>query len=486
MQSAEISEKLLKAVWLDSRTREHPRTTTDGRPVSILDPGSPNEDGGPDFRNARIRIGGTLYHGDVELHCDATSWYGHGHERDGHYNSTILHVVLAADPAALPARTRSGRTIPLLVINPREALDPHEPFLHPAPSLLPCRNRHHVVADAIKFEWLERLARQRLELKVRMFEERLKELIEEGRRGINEPRQSYPGNPDDIPVPVEEYSWADFANRGVWDQLLYEGVLEALGYSKNRAPFLALAQAVRLSFLRRFDLRDSVTILALLFGTAGLLPSSRTVANLESRLYLRGLRRRWKELRSLYTGPLLQPGDWLFFRLRPSNFPTARLASACFLIPGLFGEESFRRILTAIKEGRTSQKEILALLHSCLCAEPDRYWKHHYYFGPATPHALSGIGSSRRNDVIANVIIPIVLLYARVFHDHGIRDRAIDLLSHLRPLQRNAITGTIERELFVGARLSSALRQQGAIRLFRNYCTQGKCTECEIGRKAGM
>ena len=88
--------------------------------------------------------------------------------------------------------------------------------------------------------------------------------------------------------------------------------------------------------------------------------------------------------------------------------------------------------------------------------------------------------------MIANVTIPIVLLYARVFHDHGIRDRAIDLLSHLRPLQRNAITGTIERELFGGARLPSAMRQQGAIRLFQSYCTQGKCADCEIGRKAGM
>jgi hypothetical protein len=485
MHSSGISEKILKEVWLDSRTHGSSLATTDGRSVAVLDPGVPNEDGGPDFRNARIRIGGTLYSGDVELHCDARSWYSHGHANDGHYNSTILHVVFTAEPSALPARTRSGRTVPLLVIRPDNSVVPDRLSRKVSPFALPCRRVHSAVPDSVKFDWLETLARQRLELKVRRFERRLRELIEEGRRGINEPGRFYPGNPDDIPVPTAEFSWADFSNRDVWDQLLYEGIMEALGYSKNRWPFLTLAQSMKLSFLRRSDLSDSGAVMALLFGAAGLLPSTRTIANPESRLYLRGLRRRWRDLRPSYVGPLLQSGDWLFFRLRPSNFPTARLASACFLLPRLFGGDAFREVIATIKEG-TSHRETLAKLHSCLRPENDAYWRHHYYFGPPTPRPVAGIGVSRRNDMIANVVIPIVLLYARVFHDYRIRDNAINLVSHLPPLQRNAITGAVERELFDGTRLTSALRQQGAIRLFSSYCTQGKCAECEIGKRIGM
>jgi hypothetical protein len=323
-------------------------------------------------------------------------------------------------------------------------------------------------------------------LKVRRFEERLRELIEEARRGIHEPGRSYPGNPDDIPVPEGELVWADYANRDAWDQLLYEGIMEVLGYSKNRAPFLSLAQAMRLSFLRRFDLSNHGTIMALLFGAAGLLPSSRTIANTESRRYLRGLRRCWKDLRPSYTGPLLQPGDWLFFRLRPANFPTARLASASFLLPHFFAQDSFRRVVTALKEATVDQKETLTLLHSRLKVAPDPYWRHHYYFGPSTLRPIIGIGLSRRSDMIVNVVIPVILLYARVFHEPRLRDHTIRLLSRLRPLQRNSFTTAIERDLLGGARLTSALHQQGAIQLFKNYCTRGRCRECEIGKQIGI
>ena len=92
-----MKEELLHYVW---RLRKFDHTnlqTTEGLSIDILHPGEYNRNAGPDFLNARIRIGDTLWAGNVEMHLKASDWNRHQHSDDPTYKNVILHVVIDAD-----------------------------------------------------------------------------------------------------------------------------------------------------------------------------------------------------------------------------------------------------------------------------------------------------------------------------------------------------------------------------------------------------
>ena len=493
-----IPESILRRIWQEQRFSHGHLATADGRAVTILSPGTPNDDAGPDFLDARIRVGSTTYRGDVELHVSAQEWLAHKHDRDPHYNGVILHVVLSAEPLSPPARTQSKRIIPLLVLHPfldertREAwstLDKERAQRGP----IPCRDLNDGVSARVILGWLETLGLERIELKLRRYEERLKQLVDHACGTVREPFPRYYGNPADIPPPRKEYTRKDFLNKELWEQLLYEGIMEALGYAKNQKPFLHLAQSMPLTVLRRFPLNDTVTMMALLFGAASLLPAASAVHEPESRVYLAALKRRWRTLRPAVAGNVLHEGDWLFFRLRPQNFPTARLAAFCFLLPRLFGNDAFRSLMTMMKDGTLGAKERRARLHALFSFTPDAFWQAHYHFtSRKKPDARTGsfgiaLGADRINDILINTIVPFMLLYARLFREAGLTRNVHRLLVALPPLQDNAVSDIIRRDLLKQkAALRHALHHQGAMQVYRFYCTALRCADCAVGQRTSL
>ena len=487
---SDIREEFLRLVWQQQLFATSALHTVDGRPVTILSPGKTNHDGGPDFTDARIRVGRTIFAGDIELHTNAASWKSHKHDFDPHYNRVILHVVMTADASFTPARTASRRPIPLLVLRPfidarlytqLAAVDGTR-----RQSPIRCAPHNNALTHELIVSWIERLGTERIELKIRRFEERLKQLVDERRSVIREPYARYYGNPDDIPHPVHDYTQKDFSRPELWEQLLYEGVMEGIGYSKNREPFLMLARHMRLDRLRSHDLQDTPTMMALLFGAAGLLPSSRRIPEKESRRYVRRLRSLWKALRPLHRIPLLHEGDWLFFRLRPNNFPTARLAALCYLLPSLFGDSSFRMIISHLKNRDLASREVLSLIRRMFQFEPDAFWQTHYHFnGNAGSHGIA-LGPDRITDLLINTMLPVALLYARIFRESGIRAMALNLMSILPLPQSNSITRIMDHGLVKGkVSIDSVQRQQGVIQLYKYYCSAGRCAECRLGVSIG-
>ena len=489
MNTQRIPERFFRHIWQQQRFNTGGLRTPDGRRVEILSPGTPNTDGGPDFTGAQIRIGNVTYHGDVELHLDALEWDTHLHQNDPHYNRVILHVVLTADPLQPPSHTASKRSLPLLVLHPYLDDTLRTAWMQAIVDdrsernkTIPCYDLNDVVPVDLTERWLTRLAHERMEMKVRRFEERLKELIDEGRLVIREPFPRYYGNPDEIPPPVKEYTRRDFANRSNWEQLLYEAIMEGLGYSKNTTPFLDLAQSMRLKILRQHDLNDSSVNMALLFGAAGLLPAIKSVPEKVARQYVRQLRKQWKELRPSFRGRILHSADWLFFRLRPGNFPTARLASMCFILPSLFAEDGFRRLINVFKQESLSSKRRIDAMQKMFNFEPDEFWCSRYRFEQRSGGKRLSIGDERVNDLIVNCIIPVVLLYARIFKDASIRVHAQQVFSQLPSPQENSVTRVLQQQLLKKKlAFKSALLHQGGIQLYRLFCTPARCPECAIG-----
>lgn len=506
-----MPETLLRRIWQEQSFSQAHLATADGRAVKIHSPGRPNTDAGPDFLDARIAIGSTVFRGDVELHISAEEWLAHKHDRDPHYNSVILHVVLTAEPLSPPARTATRRPIPLLVLHPFldektleawAAPDDAQTRTHP----LPCAELNDEVPARVIVSWLEKLGRERIELKVRRFEERLKQLVDESRQTLREPYPRYYGNPAEIPPPKKEYIRKDFMNKALWEQVTYEGIMEALGYSKNQKPFLQLARSVRLDALRRHALDDTHTMMALLFGAASLLPSSNTIRENDSRLYVATLKQKWRKLRASFTGQALNEGDWLFFRLRPPNFPTARLAAMCFLLPRLFGEDSFRSLIKLMKDDALSAAQRQEKLHLLFTFTPDSFWQTHYHFkgdrrsregsrqntgegeqGKHTKNATIALGANRINDILVNTLIPVVLLYARIFRDAAVARNARSLLGILPTSQKNAVTKALQRDLLKQrTEFRNALQQQGGIQLYRFFCSPIRCSECAVGKRTSL
>jgi hypothetical protein len=490
MSPPKVPEEWLRHVWQHQLFDASRLQARNGKPVSIIFPGTPNRDGGPDFTAAKLRVGQTTFHGDIELHVDAAEWQAHRHHLDPHYNAVILHVVLTAGGDIQPATTLTRRALPLLVLHP--FLDKR---LHHAwedtfididrrerSPTIPCNSLNEPFPPGTLTHLLKRAAAERLETRVHALGERLKQLIDEQQTTLREPYPRYYGNPDDIPAPQNEYTRKDYASRALWDQVLYEGIVEGMGYAKNRVPFRALSHNLRLEMLRQCTITDSQTMMALLFGAAGLLPPARSIHDRESSAYLRPLRRRWKELRPLLRIPLLHEADWLFFRLRPGNFPTARLATLCFLLPSLFDSDGLRRLIGTFSiEGWAVSKRIAALTRLFDCV-PDDFWRNHVTFSEEAGRRGARLGRDRIIELLINTVVPVALLYGRLFRHQALQCHAQNVYDALPASQDNTVTRTIRKQLLRSTIVpQSAWMQQGMIQLYKLYCTQNRCGQCEIG-----
>jgi len=500
-RSYNIPERFLRQLWKNRHFFSPDLRTTDKRPVEIISIGKSNNDSGPDFINASIRIGGALYRGDVEIHQDNNDWFEHKHQNDQKYNSVILHVIFDAESATRHPVTQSKRIIPVLALDKYVRLsfgttwevmilDERAERL----GTLKCYPENGRVEPSVIGKWLGKLAVERMELKVRRFEERLKGLIEEERLRVSESTSRYGDapfglNPEDLPLPVQKYSTGDFRKINYWEQLLYEGVMEALGYSKNQKPFRNLAQKVRVKFLTdslvKIPLGESVAYTeSILFGTAGLLAAPKKIMDAESKKYLRVLRQIWKRNSQHYAGHSMQQAEWQFFRLRPENFPTVRIAGAARLINSSLKRGCFKSIIQLLKNTELKDKDRFIQAEQWFMKPADGFWVEHFRFGERSKTVIKTlIGKSRADEIIINAVIPICLLYARLFRAKDVREGAMALFDYIPSLSKNTITKVVDSQLIKSRlKLSTAKLHQGALQLYKFYCADNRCDDCVVGR----
>lgn len=291
-------------------------------------------------------------------------------------------------------------------------------------------------------------------------------------------------SPEEIPPPLPEPTHKDLSNPGIWDQVLYEGIMDGLGYSKNRDPFVKLARMVTLHLIRTVKLdTDTTALQSVFFGVAGLLPRVNAMEEKSSRTYVRTLLRSWKQQRKNLPIGRLHSAEWQFFPTRPGNFPSVRIAAAASLVQKILREKLFREIIQCIKSPQ-SPGTGHARLRKLLTVSTDGFWSHHYDFDTPAGKTINVLGTSRIDDIIGNTILPICLLYARMFRDLSVREGAAGIFEEFPPLGENAITRLMSAQLLKGKMpLDTMSRQQGIIQLFKYYCSEGRCSECEVGKR---
>ncbi len=441
-----VPEALVQDIWAAQRFHAFAATTTEGEAVQVLDPGRLNTDAGPDFRGAHVRIGNQLWIGDVEVHLSSAIWNTHRHGSDPHYNSVVLHVVLDADGETGRLCREDGSVLPELALSGilqapvRQLL--HRFFRERPAGTLPCRDTWRRLTNGRREEWLEQLGWERLLEKQSRFRSALQQ--------------------DRAP-----------------EDLLYELVFSALGYARNSQSMSELARRLPLRRLRA--VHGELAVEALLFGVSGLLPEVKGLlqADRASVDYVMKLREEFERLRGTYELVPMARTAWTFFRLRPNNFPTVRIAQAAALLrsdpPGLLRAGPIERLFEAL-----TRRNSLHALRREFAAEPSAFWNDHVQMDRPSHVASARIGKQRIDALLMNVVAPLLLTFAP---ENGSPLTAEFILGLMRkmPAERDEVT----RSLSTGDwKPRNALQSQGMHRLSRDWCLPGRCLSCEIGTRA--
>lgn len=168
-------EKLLHYCWKHRIFPEGKLMTTDGRELEIADSGLHNSSSGPDFFNAKVRIGGELWAGNVEMHIAAKDWFAHKHDKDEAYNNVILHVVSQAS-SGRKAVTSNGCELPEFILNvPAHVRENYEELLS-VDSYPPCYKNIPNLTSLKIHSWMASLQTERLMQKTTAVSEYLQQL----------------------------------------------------------------------------------------------------------------------------------------------------------------------------------------------------------------------------------------------------------------------------------------------------------------------
>ena len=419
-----MTEAFLHYVWQHQMLGSG-LTTTDGQPVVVLRAGELNPDAGPDFFNARVRVGKVEWAGNIEVHVRSTDWIQHHHDVDAAYNNVVLHVVYEHDGEV---RLPSGKVPPTLEL--KHFLHPamvanYESLMAPADGdRIPCGSRLGEVPEFITYSFLERLTVERIEAKAST----VRRLHEE--------------------------------SHGVWIQTCYWLMARYYGGKVNALPFELLAKATDQRLLARWS-NNRQRLEALLMGQAGLLEKSFQDD------YPRALQADYEPLRSAAQLTQIDGFLWKFYRLRPTSFPTIRISQFADLlsrIPNLF---SNLLQMTDVKQ--------LEQLFACEAAP---YWNNHYQFDQlANDCRPKRIGRMQADLLIINAWVPLLFVYGAELGQQQYKDQALNLLRQLPP-ENNAVTRRWQQ---VGITPRNAAESQALLQLSSGYCTPRYCLQCRIG-----
>ena len=418
-----FKEDFLHYIWKFKRFKSQDLITTNGESVQIIKVGLHNQDSGPDFFNAQLKIGNTIWAGNVEIHLKSSDWNAHNHQKDSAYNNVILHVVFEHNGEV---KNTKNNSIPTLELKENIDLD----LLHNYHQLIYSKNKiacGNQVTKISKFEfdnWLERLLLERLERKIGLIKTHLKN------------------------------------NKNNIDETFYHFLFKYFGLNVNSIPFEQLAQNTPLKIIEKHP--QLISIEALLFGQAGFLNE-----NLDDD-YFQRLKKEYAFLQAKFQLQTIEKVTWKFSKLRPSNFPTIRISQLAMLL------KKHPRLFSRILE-LSDVKEIQQLLQT----SASDYWLTRYQFGVVSKSKPKKMGKTMLNTIIINVVAPFLFVYGKLQQQEKYVALALELLEKTPPESNSIIAGWEA----MGIEPTNSATTQALIELKTNYCSQKKCLNCQVGVK---
>ena len=485
----DIQEKIIYVIWKEGKFVKE-LTIEGSQKIEIIDPGTHNKDSaGPDFLNARIKFGNITYLGDVEIDTWHSDWKTHGHFIDKRYEKVILHIVISNERHQPFVYSKDGRKVHSVCILDFVDENFRTVLLNAVASEkqnrkfeMPCLGRNDGVHKKEKLNFLFELGVERFNKKSKRFLDRLKEMIYLKAMNIREPILKYDFGEEYY---NKKYDPADFSDIHIWEQLIYEMIFEALGYSRNKEIMIKLSKAVNVTFLNNFRASENFELIteSALFNVSGIIPQRAKYHEEATTEYLRQLIEVWNSVRNMYDGIIFKKEDWNFFKSRPQNFPTIRLRAGSILISHFILNDVFKTLTNYFNEER-SVKEANVVLRNYIITEAKGYWANHYNFDKLSQEKLNYfIGVSRADEIIVNVLFPVLNLYFDIFGKKEQSRKVKQLYIHYTQYGSNTVVDQVESTLDLTNASRRSINYQAMIELFRNYCVKERCLECKIGQK---
>ncbi len=416
-----MNEDLLQYAWQCKLFKLTDLHTTEGIPVEIIDVGQLNKDAGPDFFNAKIKIGNTIWAGNIEIHTLASDWYRHHHDQDERYNTIILHVVGKSD---LSIQRENGETIPQIELELEKHVMNKYKLLKQSDNWIRCKPLWEGLnKDFLQFQLshfiYERIYRKGKEL-----------------------------------LPILQQ------NKNDWATTFYHSLIKSFGMRTNALPFELTGKSTPLRAIvqEKADLRG---LEALLLGQAHLINENPRDS------YEADLKKRYEYQARKHTLRPIDSSLWKFGRMRPANFPHIKIVQFADLL------HHSEHLFSKIKEAK--ELDDIRILLKC---QTSSYWENHYVFGKETKRKSKHLDSASIDSLIINAVVPLYFLYAERHEDEVMQERCLKWLEQIPPEKNKIIEGWES----IGQKASNAYQTQALIELKTQYCNLNKCLHCSIGQ----
>lgn len=414
-------EHLLHYTWKHKIFPLRPLQTTDGQSIEVLNPGLHNTNAGPDFIGASVKIGDTLWAGNVEIHLRSSDWFRHHHNSNPDYDNIILHVASIID---CPILYPNGNEIPQLQLDIPSHVQANYSTLIQRDILPRCKEVIHTLPLIHIHNWMASLTLERLT-------ERNDQILVR--------RESLDKN---------------------WEDTLFVTVARNFGFGINGDAFEQWAHSIPMGAVAKH--RDNLfQIEAVFFGQAGLLEGAFHDD------YPTALQREYHYLRQKFSLTPIPMQQWKFLRLRPQNFPHIRISQLAVL----YYEQNLS--LSRLVNSRDSND-----IQQLLLTRPTEYWHTHYTFdSPSSRHCEKSLTSHSQRLIMINSVVPILFAYGRYKSDDSLCERAINIWDSLPP-ETNSI---IRKWADAGVTCFNAADTQALIQLTQRYCHPRDCLRCRFG-----
>lgn len=415
-----MKEEFLHYAWQYRLFAQESLVTIQGDPIKVIDVGQRNLNAGPDFFNAKILIGNTMWAGNVEIHLSASDWYLHSHHLDSSYDSIVLHVVWRSDSTIY---RKNGEVIPQLILPITAETIKRKNLLDSGECWIKCERFWNELNPQFFTIQLSKLLYERLHRKADVVFALLK------------------------------------ATQNDWEEVFYKLLLKSFGLHVNSFPFEQLSKSLPLAYIRKH--RDNLFQLeALLLGQASLLGEN----DLDD--YQHRLKSEYSFLKSKFQLLPIDKNIWKFSKMRPSNFPTIKLAQFASL---LFRTDN---LFSSLLQARN-----IETIRGIFKVAPSSYWDTHYQLGKTSVYRSKQLSENTIDLLIINAVIPLLFAYAQQREDEVLLERLFTFLEQLPP-ENNA---TISGWKYLNVVAKNAYESQALIELKREYCDLKKCLRCAIG-----